>query len=84
MVDRAFRVHAFHQRTHGQGRHIGEIRCDGRQVTQDDGVECLIDPFYEQTQVLAPDDIADGIAYMVTRPRHTAIAELWIMPTVQV
>jgi hypothetical protein len=30
------------------------------------------------TEVLAPDDIADGVAYMVTRPRHTTIGELWI------
>jgi NADP-dependent 3-hydroxy acid dehydrogenase YdfG len=44
----------------------------------------MIDPFYEQTEVLTPEDIADGVAYMVTRPRHTAIAELWIMPTDQV
>ncbi len=44
----------------------------------------MIDPFYEQTEVLAPEDIADGVAYMVTRPRHTAIGELWIMPTDQV
>ncbi|WP_284981664.1 SDR family NAD(P)-dependent oxidoreductase [Arthrobacter sp. efr-133-TYG-118] len=40
-------------------------------------------PFYEQTEVLAPADIADGVAYMVTRPRHASIAELWIMPTDQ-
>jgi NADP-dependent 3-hydroxy acid dehydrogenase YdfG len=44
----------------------------------------IIDPFYEQTEVLAPEDIADGVAYMVTRPRHTSIGELWIMPTDQV
>jgi len=43
----------------------------------------MIDPFYAQTEVLAPEDIADGVAYMVTRPRHTAIGELWIMPTDQ-
>jgi NADP-dependent 3-hydroxy acid dehydrogenase YdfG len=43
----------------------------------------IIDPFYEQTEVLAPEDIADGVAFMVTRPRHTAIGELWIMPTEQ-
>jgi len=44
----------------------------------------MIDPFYEQTEVLAPDDVADGVAYMVTRPRHTTtIGELWIMPTDQ-
>ena len=44
----------------------------------------MIDPFYEQTEVLVPEDVADGVAYMVTRPRHTAIGELWIMPTAQV
>jgi NADP-dependent 3-hydroxy acid dehydrogenase YdfG len=33
--------------------------------------------------MLDPDDIADGIIYMVTRRRHTAISELWIMPTEQ-
>jgi NADP-dependent 3-hydroxy acid dehydrogenase YdfG len=43
----------------------------------------MIDPFYEQTEVLTSEDIADGITYMVTRPRHTAIGELWIMPTEQ-
>ncbi|WP_427018222.1 SDR family NAD(P)-dependent oxidoreductase [Pseudarthrobacter sp. P1] len=43
----------------------------------------LIDPFYEQTKVLAPEDVADAVAYMVTRPRHASIAELWIMPTDQ-
>lgn len=32
---------------------------------------------------LDPSDIADGVAFMVTRPRHTAIRELWIMPTKQ-
>ncbi len=40
-------------------------------------------PFLETTEVLAADDIADGVAYMVTRPRHASIAELWIMPTEQ-
>jgi NADP-dependent 3-hydroxy acid dehydrogenase YdfG len=39
----------------------------------------MIDPFYEQTEVPAPEDIA----YMVTRPRHTTIGELWIMPIEQ-
>jgi NADP-dependent 3-hydroxy acid dehydrogenase YdfG len=44
----------------------------------------MIDPFYESTEVLDPDDVADGVAYMITRPRHTSIGELWIMPTDQV
>jgi len=43
----------------------------------------MIDPFYAQTEVLAAEDIANGVAYMVTRPRHTTIGELWIMPTDQ-
>nr|WP_253268128.1 SDR family NAD(P)-dependent oxidoreductase [Streptomyces asoensis] len=43
----------------------------------------LITPFFEQTEALAPEDIADGVAYMVTRPRHASANELWIMPTEQ-
>jgi NADP-dependent 3-hydroxy acid dehydrogenase YdfG len=43
----------------------------------------VITPFLVTTEVLAPDDIADGVAYMVTRPRHASIGELWIMPTEQ-
>ncbi|MET9819468.1 SDR family NAD(P)-dependent oxidoreductase [Streptomyces sp. NPDC006355] len=43
----------------------------------------LIDPFFEGTEVLAAEDIADGVVYMVTRPRHAAVGELWIMPTEQ-
>lgn len=43
----------------------------------------MINPFYETTEVLTSDDIADGVAYMVTRPRHASIGELWIMPTDQ-
>lgn len=32
---------------------------------------------------LQPKDIADGITYMVTRPRRSSVAELWAMPTSQ-
>lgn len=42
-----------------------------------------IDTFFENTETLVPQDIADGIAYMVTRPRHASVAELWVMPTDQ-
>jgi NADP-dependent 3-hydroxy acid dehydrogenase YdfG len=45
--------------------------------------EAMTTPFYDQTEVLNPKDIADGVVYMVTRPRHTSIGELWIMPTDQ-
>ena len=43
-----------------------------------------IDHFHATTETLDPEDIADGIAYMVTRPRHASISELWIMPTDQI
>ncbi|MEU0759272.1 SDR family NAD(P)-dependent oxidoreductase [Streptomyces microflavus] len=43
----------------------------------------ILDPFNAQHERLVPADIADAITYMVTRPRHTAIAELWVMPTDQ-
>jgi NADP-dependent 3-hydroxy acid dehydrogenase YdfG len=43
-----------------------------------------IDAFYETTETLAPEDVADGVAFMVSRPRHASIGELWIMPTDQV
>jgi NADP-dependent 3-hydroxy acid dehydrogenase YdfG len=32
---------------------------------------------------LQPHDIAENIAFMVTRPRRSSIAELWAMPTSQ-
>ncbi|MFF2242850.1 SDR family NAD(P)-dependent oxidoreductase [Arthrobacter sp. NPDC058130] len=43
----------------------------------------MIDPFYERTEVLAPEDIADGVAYMVTRPGRASVAQLCIMPSDQ-
>jgi NADP-dependent 3-hydroxy acid dehydrogenase YdfG len=43
-----------------------------------------IDAFFAAIEPLEAEDIADGVAYMVTRPRHTAISELWVMPTNQV
>lgn len=43
----------------------------------------LLEPFNAQHARLAPDDVADAIAFMVTRPRRASIAELWVMPTDQ-
>jgi NADP-dependent 3-hydroxy acid dehydrogenase YdfG len=51
-------------------RHKGAIRGD-------------IEAFFASIEALDAEDIADGIAYMVTRPRHAAIGEMWIMPTEQ-
>ncbi|WP_281274784.1 hypothetical protein [Arthrobacter crusticola] len=33
---------------------------------------------------LEPEDLAERIAFMVTQPRRSSIAELWAMPTSQV
>jgi NADP-dependent 3-hydroxy acid dehydrogenase YdfG len=48
-----------------------------------DEVITEIEANYGHLRMLDPEDIADGITYMVTRPRHAAISELWIMPTEQ-
>ncbi|WP_394789220.1 SDR family NAD(P)-dependent oxidoreductase [Rhodoferax sp.] len=44
----------------------------------------ILEPFNALHQRLDADDIADGIEFMVTRPRHASIAEMWVMPTDQV
>jgi NADP-dependent 3-hydroxy acid dehydrogenase YdfG len=44
----------------------------------------MLEPFNAQHERLEAEDIADGIAFMVTRPRHASIAEMWVMPTDQV
>jgi NADP-dependent 3-hydroxy acid dehydrogenase YdfG len=46
-------------------------------------IRAEIEAFFARIEALDAEDIADGIAYMVTRPRHAAIGELWIMPTEQ-
>jgi NADP-dependent 3-hydroxy acid dehydrogenase YdfG len=43
----------------------------------------MLDPFDAEHERLEAEDIAEGIAFMVTRPRHASIAERWIMPTDQ-
>ncbi|MFC7326185.1 SDR family NAD(P)-dependent oxidoreductase [Marinactinospora rubrisoli] len=43
----------------------------------------VIDPFFEQHEALLPEDIAEAVAHMVTRPRRASVHELWVMPTEQ-
>jgi len=42
-----------------------------------------IDTLFASIESLNPEDIADGIVYMVTRPAHAAVAEMLILPTEQ-
>ena len=46
-------------------------------------VEKILAPFFSEIETLEPEDIADAIAYMVTRPRRAAVAKLWVGPTEQ-
>jgi NADP-dependent 3-hydroxy acid dehydrogenase YdfG len=48
-----------------------------------DAVLAHIEANFGGFEILESQDIADGIAYMVTRPWRAAIAQLWIMPTEQ-
>jgi hypothetical protein len=43
----------------------------------------LLFDFSEWTQPLKPEDIADIIAFVVSRPYHVNIADLTVMPTAQ-
>ena len=42
-----------------------------------------LDETFNDVERLASEDIADAIAYIVTRPRHVAVNELLIRPTEQ-
>jgi NADP-dependent 3-hydroxy acid dehydrogenase YdfG len=46
-------------------------------------IQELIHKRFEETERLESEDIADAIAYLVTRPRHVAINEILIRPTEQ-
>jgi NADP-dependent 3-hydroxy acid dehydrogenase YdfG len=43
----------------------------------------MLDPFDAEHERLEPEDIAEGVVFMVTRSPRTSIAELWVMPTDQ-
>lgn len=42
-----------------------------------------IKAYFASMEVLQADDVADAILYMVTRPRHVSIPELFVLPTEQ-
>ena len=42
-----------------------------------------VDAYFASMEVLQPEDIADAISYMVTRPRRMSVPELFVLPTEQ-
>jgi NADP-dependent 3-hydroxy acid dehydrogenase YdfG len=48
-----------------------------------DGIREVVRESFADTEVLQAADIADAIAYVITRPRHVAINEVLIRPTEQ-
>lgn len=79
---------ALRQRVTKRNVRVGVLEPDGVDTelgshNSDEIRSQMIEPFLEQTEVLAADDIADGVAYRVARPRHASIGGLWIMPTDQ-
>jgi NADP-dependent 3-hydroxy acid dehydrogenase YdfG len=49
-----------------------------------DGVREHNQAWYASMETLEPQDIADPVAYIVTRPRHVAVNEMLVRPTEQV
>ena len=47
-------------------------------------IRTSIESLFASIEALEAEDIAEGIAYMVTRSRRAAIGELWIMPRIVV
>lgn len=47
-------------------------------------LENVLGPYFQEIETLTPDDVADAIAFMVTRPRRAAVFDLWFSPTEQV
>jgi NADP-dependent 3-hydroxy acid dehydrogenase YdfG len=43
----------------------------------------LLEPFNQTHVRLVPEDIAEGVAFMVTRPWHAAVAEMFLLPSDQ-
>lgn len=49
-----------------------------------DGVREQNQAWYASIETLQPQDIADAVTYIVTRPRHVAVNEMLVRPTEQV
>lgn len=43
----------------------------------------VLSPYFKEIETLVPADIAEAVAYMLTRPRRASVNKLWIGPTEQ-
>ncbi|MER7128135.1 hypothetical protein [Streptosporangium saharense] len=68
MVDAAARVHA------EPGRHTGNA---------EPGLDGRLGGMFEAIGSLAPEDVADLVAYTVSRPRHVNLRQIVVLPTRQ-
>jgi NADP-dependent 3-hydroxy acid dehydrogenase YdfG len=46
--------------------------------------EGVLSPYFKKIETLVADDIAEAIAFMVTRPRRASVNDIWIGPTEQI
>lgn len=44
----------------------------------------MLKPYFSEIETLVADDIAEGVAFMVTRGRHASVNKLWLGPTEQI
>jgi NADP-dependent 3-hydroxy acid dehydrogenase YdfG len=44
----------------------------------------MLKPYFNEIETLVADDIAEGVAFMVTRSRHASVNKLWLGPTEQI
>jgi NADP-dependent 3-hydroxy acid dehydrogenase YdfG len=44
----------------------------------------VLRPYFNEIEILVPDDIADAVAYILTRPRRASVNKLWVGPTEQI
>ncbi len=46
--------------------------------------ENVLRPYFNEIETLVPEDIAEAVAYMVTRPARASVNKIWIGPTEQI
>jgi NADP-dependent 3-hydroxy acid dehydrogenase YdfG len=74
-------VSALLRLTHAALPHL--VAAARQQARGVDGIREQNQAWYASMETLQPQDIADAVTYIVTRPRHVAVNELLIRPTEQ-